>query len=269
MFCDPALAARVDAAEAALCAAVARHAPSPSIVPIGGGLAVLSRAGSPVNKVAGAGFTGALDEAALETVEATWRARDQPVRFEVATLADPAIHRQLTSRGYHLEGFEHVLGRPITAADATASPAPRVTIERMTAATAPVWLELALEGFGAGDGTGAEADDGFAADVLRQVFTDFAGVDELRGYIARVDGEPAGSASMRLDGGVAQLAGASTIPRFRRRGVQRSLLTARLADAAAAAADLAIVTTAPGSQSQANVGRLGFDLLYARAILVR
>ena len=75
---------------------------------------------------------------------------------------------------------------------------------------------------------------------------------------------------MRLDeAGVAQLAGAATLPAFRRRGVQRALLAARLAAARRAGCDLAVVTTQPGTQSQVNAERQGFRLLYARAILVK
>jgi hypothetical protein len=51
--------------------------------------------------------------------------------------------------------------------------------------------------------------------------------------------------------------------------VQAALVSARLADAAAVGCDLAVVTTLPGSKSQQNVQRQGFDLLYARAALVR
>ena len=69
--------------------------------------------------------------------------------------------------------------------------------------------------------------------------------------------------------GVAQLAGATTAPAHRRQGVQAALLSARLADAAAAGCDIAVVTTLPGSKSQQNVQRQGFDLLYTRATLVR
>jgi hypothetical protein len=51
-------------------------------------------------------------------------------------------------------------------------------------------------------------------------------------------------------------------------GVQTALLSARLADAAAAGCDIAVVTTQPGSGSQQNVQCGGFGLLYTRAILV-
>jgi ribosomal protein S18 acetylase RimI-like enzyme len=74
---------------------------------------------------------------------------------------------------------------------------------------------------------------------------------------------------LRISDGLAQLSGAATLPAHRRRGVQSALLRARLVDAAAAGCDLAVVTTDPGSKSQENVQRAGFELLYARAILVR
>jgi phosphoserine phosphatase len=51
--------------------------------------------------------------------------------------------------------------------------------------------------------------------------------------------------------------------------VQRALLDARLAWAREAGCDIAVITTAPGSQSQANAQKYGFALLYARAVLVR
>jgi ribosomal protein S18 acetylase RimI-like enzyme len=79
----------------------------------------------------------------------------------------------------------------------------------------------------------------------------------------------AGGASFHLAEGVAQLTGAATAPAHRRRGIQTALLSARLAEAAAAGCDIAVVTTQPGSKSQQNVQRQGFDLLYTRAILVK
>ncbi len=73
----------------------------------------------------------------------------------------------------------------------------------------------------------------------------------------------------RISNSIAQLAGATTAPEHRRRGVQAALLSARLADVAAAGCDIAVVTTLPGTKSQQNVQRHGFDLLYTRATLVR
>jgi GNAT superfamily N-acetyltransferase len=133
----------------------------------------------------------------------------------------------------------------------------------------PLWLDLVVTGFEHPDATGAGS--GVPApprEALVQVMQDMAGVAGFHRHVARVDGEPAGGASMRLDeAGLAQLAGAATLPGYRRRGVQRALLAARLAVASRAGCDLAVITTQPGTQSQANAERQGFQLLYARAVL--
>jgi hypothetical protein len=88
-------------------------------------------------------------------------------------------------------------------------------------------------------------------------------------YVALRDGVLAGDASFRVTEGVAQLTGAATSPAHRRRGVQTALLSARLADATAAGCDIAVITTQPGSKSQQNAQRQGFDLLCTPAILVK
>ena len=88
----------------------------------------------------------------------------------------------------------------------------------------------------------------------------FGGCGACRGMVC---------ASFRTAEGIAQFTGAATAPAHRRRGIQTALLSARLADAAAAGCDIAVVSTQPGSKSQQNVQRRGFDLLYTRAILVK
>ena len=92
---------------------------------------------------------------------------------------------------------------------------------------------------------------------------------EFRRVLFRSDGEAVGEAAMRIDGDLAQLAGAGTLPAARGRGVQKALLQRRLADAAAAGCTLSVVTTAPGTRSQDNAMRRSFELLYTRAIMIK
>jgi N-acetylglutamate synthase-like GNAT family acetyltransferase len=108
----------------------------------------------------------------------------------------------------------------------------------------------------------------FARDVVERAERDLVAAGVTR-YIALCDGVVAGGATLHIAEGVAQLTGAATAPAHRRRGVHGALLSARLADAAAAGCDIAVVTTQPASRSQQNVQRRGFDLLYARAVLVK
>jgi hypothetical protein len=131
------------------------------------------------------------------------------------------------------------------------------------------WLDLVVTGFAAPDTQGLPSHEQFPREVILRVMGDLAGTKGFVRYLARRGGEPAGGASLRLCDGVAQLCGAATIPTHRRNGVQSSLLSVRLAAAARAGCDVAVVTTQPGSKSQENVQRQGFDLLYTRAVLVR
>ncbi len=210
----------------------------------------------------GAGFDGPLEPELLARLEADWHARNEPVRVELATLASVEAAQQLSARGYALAGFEHVLVRPLHASDADARPTEIVVAEDDEG-----WLRTVVEGFAAPDGTGAVADE-LGREALEGVMRDFAVAQGFVRYAARIDGEAVGAAAMRIDDGVAFLCGASTVPAARRRGVQGALLAARLRAARRAGCELAVVTTAPGSMSQRNVGRQGFTLAYARAILL-
>jgi hypothetical protein len=79
--------------------------------------------------------------------------------------------------------------------------------------------------------------------------------------VAMMDGQPVGAASVMVLGVTALLGGAATLPTFRRRGVQRTSIEARLAVAAHTACTLAVVTADPGSSSGRNAERTGFQLI--------
>jgi GNAT superfamily N-acetyltransferase len=127
---------------------------------------------------------------------------------------------------------------------------------------------VVIEGFAHPDTQGVPSHEEFPREVIAGAERDFAAAGVTR-YIALRDGVIAGGASLRMADGIAQLTGAATAPVHRRRGIQTALLSARLADAAAAGCDVAVVTTQPASKSQQNVQRRGFDLLYTRAVLVK
>ena len=69
--------------------------------------------------------------------------------------------------------------------------------------------------------------------------------------------------------GVALFFSDSTVPAARAKGVQSAVIQARLAMAAEQGCDLAMASTAPGSISQRNYERLGFQVVYTRVMLVK
>jgi ribosomal protein S18 acetylase RimI-like enzyme len=272
MFASIALATRIDRAEMRLTESVVRvvtEADARAFVqPIGGGVAGYAGPMSPMNKMIGVGFDGVPPEAELAAVEAMFEERKTPLQAEVSTLADPAFAAHLTRRGYVLQNFENVSGRPIVEADRR-PPDHGIRIDLTTPENVAEWIEVAITGFQQPDGEGVAAADLPPREVFEAALGPWAKVDTFRRYCAWIDGSLAGVATLRIDDGIAQLCGAATAPPFRRRGVQAALLRARLADAAEAKCELAVVTTQPGSTSQKNVERRGFGLLYPRAVLVK
>jgi len=236
--------------------------------PLGGGFATFTAPGSPLNKVAGLGFAGPLDPAELEVVERACAERGVPVQIELSCLAEPGIAALLTRRGYALVSFENVLGRSVPAEPAPAA-APGIVVSESPEPELAAWLDVVVTGFASPDQQGVPSHEAIDREEHERVAGDMAAVDGFLRYLARRDGSLAGGASMRLCDGVAQLCGAATLPEHRRRGVQSALLAARLAAARRAGCDVAVVTTQPGSKSQENVQKQGFELLYTRAILVR
>jgi len=272
MFASTELGARIERAECGLLTecveAIERSRPAEGVLarPLAGGVATYTGPDSPLNKVAGLGFAGPVDEAELEAVEEAFRERAAPVQVELSCLADPSIAPLLSRRGYVLQGFENVLGLDPKAYSSRIAADVEVSISPDDELAS--WLDVVVDGFGAPDTQGVASHETFPRAALERVIRDMAGAEGLRRYLARLGGTPAGGGSMRVADGIAQLCGAATLPAHRRRGVQTSLLAARLEYARSAGCDIAVVTTQPGSKSQENVQRRGFELLYTRAILV-
>ena len=83
-------------------------------------------------------------------------------------------------------------------------------------------------------------------------------------FLAELSGRPVATGAMSLCGGVALLAGASTIPEARKQGAQLALLDSRLRYAAEHGCDVAMMCAQPGSASQRNAERQGFRIAYTR-----
>jgi hypothetical protein len=86
------------------------------------------------------------------------------------------------------------------------------------------------------------------------------GHPEYRCYIAYIEGEPAGLGILHVANGAASMATGITVPEMRNRGCQTALLYRRIHDAAAAGCHLMVSQCQPGSSSQNNQLRVGFQI---------
>nr|WP_245602095.1 GNAT family N-acetyltransferase [Hamadaea tsunoensis] len=262
---DTALVERLERAEgdriAAACLAAREREPAAFARPVAAGYACYAGPGSPLNKVVGLGFGGVPAEDEWAAVESVYRELGAPVEVEFAHPGDPAVRDWLTGRGYRLTGFEDVLGR--VPGDVTISGGPwlfnDVSVSASPIEELDTWLATVTAGFA--------ATPAFSLDALVRVHVDLSTRPGVTRYLAWVDGAPAGGGTLEVAHGLGEFAAGATRPEFRRRGVQAALLARRLADARAAGCEVAVVTTSPGTQSQRNVRRAGFDLLYTRALL--
>ncbi|MFH8484935.1 GNAT family N-acetyltransferase [Streptomyces longisporoflavus] len=274
LFCGTELAQRIERVEAQLIsrgseAARRRRADAEGFVlPFAGGVASYAEEGSPLNKIAGIGFDGVPDIAALDEVERAFAACHSPVQIELAHLADPAIAALLTERGYRLVSFENVLGLALKGERERVTPA-GIEVRPSGDDEFDSWLDVVAEGFAHPDVQGVPSHEEFPRDVIARAMRDLTAAAGVTRCVALRERVVVGGAGFRMTEGVAQLTGAATAPAHRRRGVQTALLSYRLSHAAASGCDVAVITTQPGSKSQQNAQRQGFDLLYTRAILVK
>jgi GNAT superfamily N-acetyltransferase len=221
---------------------------------IAGGYAVFCGPGSPLTQAVGLGLEGPVTAEEFDKLEAFYFSRNEPVRVETCPLADATLFEHYKSRRYYASEFSNIMVCPVT--DGT-SPAPPngLEIRVVRPDELDLWVMTVAQGF---------AENYPVTHELLSVMKMFAMGENTECYLARIDGRVAGGATLRLRGSVAGLFGASTLPEFRKRGVQTALLHARLRRATETGCKLAVSLAQPGSNSQRNITRLGFQTLYTR-----
>lgn len=259
-----AMASRFERAEgmASVGFAAARAARDPQVgatsTTFGSTVAIFDGATSPITQTFGLGLEPDLPgdpDAMLDAVEHWFAARGAPIHHEVCAFAAPAVVSRLPSRGYVPTEASVVSLRAIVEADRLATSG-AATVRRIVSDEVDAWADASAAGW--------RSEGEALADFVRDFGAVMARADGVHCFVAEKDGIVAGTAALRLSDGVALLAGASTIPAARRSGVQGALLAARLAFAASAGADVAMIVTATGSQSQRNAQRAGFNPAYTR-----
>lgn len=260
------LARRIDRAEIDFCAiaAGAGRAGAVASLEVAGGRALCAFAGSPLNKVLGLGLGAAVEDADLDAIEEFYDERGIPVQIELCPLASPNLPARLTKRGYQLQAFENQLAREL---GDERVPDPELRVTRTTPDLDDLWLRIVATGFASADDPGATAPP--PPDLLENIGKVMNGFihHDFERLLVWVDGEPAGAGNVYVLDGVLGIAGTATLPAFRRRGVQQAIVAHAL-NSGVGRAELAMATTAPGSISQRNFERAGFQVVYTRAIFV-
>jgi GNAT superfamily N-acetyltransferase len=266
-FVDQALARRLESAEempqvhyARLYQQLKPHVGA-AVEPICGGHMIFAGLSSPIGRTVGMGFDGSATPADLDRMEQFYRSHTAPSQIDVCPLTDPALSEMLKQRGYVMTELNNVLFRRLDGEDHPTVPA----------------------GASIREGHAGEA-GAFAAIVVRSFFPDggepegfaemIAPIYQAEGailYVAEVDKVTVACAAGLIipERRIVALFGAGTLPDFRRRGLQTALLRRRMETARKAGCEYAVIVTLGGTTSMRNAQRLGFQVAYSKATLMR
>lgn len=263
VHCDLSLSRRLEGAEgrsnAELVTARSRLRPDSGAewCRVAGAWALYDGVDSPCTQTFGLGLFETASDADMDRIETFFRERGADVCHEVSPLAAPDLLGRLTTRGYGPIELSSVLFREITddlGLEGASDESLRTRV--VDAEEAGTWGQVAARGWSD------------VAPELEDYLKDLGTINEARGdtvcFVAEARGEPVAAGALCIQEGVALLAGASTVPAWRRRGAQLALLRSRLEHAVEKGCDLAMVVTQPGSASQRNAERRGFRVAYTR-----
>ncbi|MGA8556261.1 MAG: GNAT family N-acetyltransferase [Candidatus Acidiferrales bacterium] len=266
-FIDIELARRLEMAEAnaGRQCAEAYHRMHPdaavAVQEIAGGIAVFAGVDSPITQAIGVGLHGPVSDGELDALGDFFRQRGAPAAIELCPLVELSLYERFAARNYRLLELTDVLTlNNLAGASIEGTMPPGVTVRPAKPDESKLWTETVAQGF---------AEHYPVTQAILDVMEGFYGRRDGCFFLALVDGVVAGGAGVFAGQGVGGLFGASTLPEFRRRGVQSALLTARLTWALEKSCDLAVSFARPGSISHRNIERLGFRVAYTRTKLVR
>ena len=223
----------------------------------GGAYAMFDGVESPLTQTFGLGIFEPTTPEHLDEIEAFFKDRGSAVYHEVSPLADLSMLAMLSDRGYRPIELTSVMYRSLrdeTIPNAVAGS--QISTRSIGESDADLWARTAARGWA----TEHESLEEFMLALGKVAARTKGGCP----FLAEIDGEPVAAAGFSIYEDVCILAGAATVPEARNRGAQNALLAARLRYAQEQGCTLAMMCALPGSQSQKNAQKNGFNIAYTR-----
>ncbi|MGO9642399.1 MAG: GNAT family N-acetyltransferase [Candidatus Acidiferrales bacterium] len=226
-----------------------------------GGHMIFAGLGSPIGRATGAGLDQPFTAEDLDRVEQFYRSHHAPSQVDLCPLHDPAVFEMFKVRGYGIAELNNVLYRRLDPEEKFPD--------------APAGCELRRGRAEEAQELGAIVERAFFPDGAPEAFQDLLTplyqMDGALTFAASVEGKmvACGAGLVIPEHRVLAVCGAGTAAEFRGRGLQTALLRARLAAAAEAGCEYAVVVTQGGSASQRNCERLGFRVAYSKVTVIK
>lgn len=193
-------------------------------------------------------------EELLTKIESFYERFDFLSSLSLPSVADNEIWKLMARRGYQIVAFRNVYAY-VANGELPASPGMDIR-EAESEEELRLWLQV--------------VSDGFAGKELTEPDTVSLGQSTKTGnrfFIGFVDGRPAAASALYMRGDFARLGGMGTLVQHRGKGLQQAMIRQRLELAIKSGCKLITSDTTPGNNSQRNLERLGFKLVYVRSIM--
>ncbi len=226
-----------------------------------GGHMIFAGVGSPIGRATAAGLDCPFTADDLDRVEQFYRSYGAPSQVDLCPLHDPAVFEMCKQRGYGIAELNNVLYRRLRRGEDFPGPPAGCAIRRGRPEEA---REL-----------GSVVERAFFPEGAPRAFQDLmTPLYQMEGAVtvaAIVDGKAVacGAGLVIPQHRVFAMCGAGTAVEYRGRGLQTTLLHSRLAAAAEAGCEFAVVVTQGGSTSQRNCERLGFRVAYSKVTVIK
>ena len=225
-------------------------------IQVAGAYAMFDGPDSPVTQSFGLGMCEPVTREDFETIESFFRDRNSPVLHEVSPLASPETLSLLNERRYRPIEYTSVMCRRIGPSVASLAIQDQpISVRTLATDESELWAQTSAAGW---------SEQPELKEMILDFGRNFTETVGATAMIVELAGQPIATGLVFIADGVALLAGASTVPFARKQGAQSALLAARLQQAVLQNCDLAMICASPGSPSQRNAQRNGFQIAYTR-----
>jgi ribosomal protein S18 acetylase RimI-like enzyme len=226
-----------------------------------GGHMIFAGLGSPIGRATGLGLDRPFTAVDLNLVEEFYRAHKAPSQVDLCPLHDSGVFEMFKAGGYGIAELNNVLYRWLDPAEKFPGAPAGCEIRRGRPDEARDLGGIVERAF---------FPDG-APEAFRDLLTPLYQMEGALTFAASVEGKmvACGAGLVIPEHRVFAVCGAGTAAEFRGRGLQTALLRARLAAAAEAGCEYAVVVTQGGTASQRNCERLGFRVAYSKVTVIK
>lgn len=198
----------------------------------------------------------------LDPAIAFFDERGVDTKLEVSSFAASELLAAVHARGFELRFFTHVLAMPVRNVSRLPPPA-GVTIERLDRSD----LRAVTEAAEHNDRCFSPDRPPLPASIALTTKHLLNPANDT--FVARVEGRLVGVGCSESSEGVTLVFGGAVHPELRGRGIQRALMNVRIALAHERGSELVFVMTGPGTPSERNACRAGFQIVGSRAYFAR